>query len=115
MVLSALGNLVRSAAPFYLLCDRRDIGISSRVRDPHFGAPALYVFDRAPGGSGLSEALVPTLPLVLKLCSDAVSGCGCRGGCPSCIGAEIQDRRIKQYTAGFLQMLTDRIAAEADI
>ncbi len=85
-VLSRLGTLVKNVAPVFLLCDPRDIGVAERLKDPHFGHSALYVFDRYPGGSGLSEALVTRLPEVLRAAADLVRRCPCREGCPSCVG-----------------------------
>ena len=46
--LSGAGTLIRNIAPVYLLCDPRDLGIAERVRDPHFGLPALYIYDKYP-------------------------------------------------------------------
>jgi DEAD/DEAH box helicase domain-containing protein len=51
------GTLIRNIAPVFLLCDPRDLGIAERVRDPHFAVPALYVYDKYPGGTGLTESL----------------------------------------------------------
>ena len=40
LVIQRLGVLLRTVAPVFLLCDPRDLGVSERVRDPHFGARA---------------------------------------------------------------------------
>ena len=85
-VLSGVGTLVKHIAPVYLLCDPRDIGIAERVRDPHFAVPALYIYDKYPGGTGLSEALSQKIPLVLAAACKAVTDCPCESGCPSCVG-----------------------------
>jgi DEAD/DEAH box helicase domain-containing protein len=96
--LSGIGTLIRNIAPVFLLCDPRDLGIAERVRDPHFGVPALYVYDKYPGGTGLAEGLIR------RAVGDAVSPdnsrsgglfaaihevfsrCPCKYGCPSCTG-----------------------------
>jgi DEAD/DEAH box helicase domain-containing protein len=85
-VLSGLGTLVRQIAPVYLLCDPRDLGIASRVRDPHFADPALYIYDKYPGGTGLSEALSQKMPKVIAAARRAIRDCPCQSGCPSCVG-----------------------------
>jgi DEAD/DEAH box helicase domain-containing protein len=85
-VLAGITNLVRSLAPAELMCDPSDLGATWRVRDDHFGVPAVYVWDRYPGGTGLSEALAPSLPTILKEALDRVGGCDCDDGCPSCVG-----------------------------
>ncbi|MFP4383256.1 MAG: DEAD/DEAH box helicase [Spirochaetia bacterium] len=85
-VLSRLGTLVKNVAPFYLLCDSRDLGIAERVRDPHFGFPALYIYDMYPGGTGLSEGFKVKAEEVLRTSLEILQSCGCKTGCPSCAG-----------------------------
>lgn len=85
-VLSGISYLARSLAPAELMCDPSDLGATWRVRDDHFGVPAIYIWDRYPGGTGLSEALAPTIPTLLRKALDRVGSCDCDDGCPSCIG-----------------------------
>jgi DEAD/DEAH box helicase domain-containing protein len=85
--LSGAGTLIRSIAPVYLLCDPRDLGIAERVRDPHFGVPALYVYDKYPGGTGLAEGLVRHIAPLFAAIDEALARCPCKSGCPSCVGA----------------------------
>jgi DEAD/DEAH box helicase domain-containing protein len=92
--IARLGTLVRNVAPVFLLCDPRDIGVAERVRDPHFGCPALYVYDQYPGGSGLSEAFVGKVELVMQAAVDLLSGCSCSEGCPSCVGPRDPEEEI---------------------
>jgi DEAD/DEAH box helicase domain-containing protein len=99
-VLSGAGTLVRHIAPVYLLCDPRDIGIAERVRDPHFAVPALYIYDKYPGGTGLSEALSQKIAAVFASALKAVQCCPCESGCPSCVGPG----GSKQATAELLGM-----------
>lgn len=105
-VLGRLGTLIKNVAPVFLLCDPGDIGVAERLKDPHFGDSALYVFDRYPGGSGLSEALVTRLPEVLSAAADLVRRCPCREGCPSCVGPRDSKEEIgenpKKLLLGFL-------------
>jgi DEAD/DEAH box helicase domain-containing protein len=85
-ILAGLGALIRHIAPVYLLCDPRDLGIAERVRDPHFAIPALYVYDKYPGGTGLSEALSRRVPELFGGVLHLVERCPCASGCPSCVG-----------------------------
>jgi len=87
VVVQRLGSLLRTVAPVFLLCDPRDLGVSERVKDPHFDAPCLYVFDRYPGGIGLSEGFLRDLERIVRGAQEAVERCECATGCPSCIGA----------------------------
>lgn len=85
-VLSAFCTMIRSLAPVSLLCDRSDLGAAWRVRDDHYGVPAVYVWDRYPGGTGLAEALSGTLARTMAAVSERIGSCPCDNGCPSCIG-----------------------------
>ena len=86
LIIDRVGVLLRNVAPVFLLCDPRDLGVVGRLRDDALDCPAVYVYDTYPGGSGLAEGLHHALPEVLAGCRDLVAGCGCRNGCPSCIG-----------------------------
>ena len=84
--LSGAGTLIRNIAPVYLLCDPRDLGIAERVKDPHFSVPALYIYDKYPGGTGLTESLSCRIEPLLRAILNAIDRCPCRNGCPSCVG-----------------------------
>jgi len=86
MVLSGAGQLIKLIAPVYLLCDPRDLGVAERVRDPHFGVSALYIYDKYPGGTGLAENLAEKAGELFKHAYFAVERCPCKEGCPSCVG-----------------------------
>jgi DEAD/DEAH box helicase domain-containing protein len=100
-VLSGAGTLIKLIAPIFLLCDPRDLGLAERVRDPHFGIPALYIYDKYPGGTGLSEALARLTAELFRSISAAAERCPCKSGCPSCVGPGGN----KQGTVEFLQAL----------
>ncbi len=87
-VLAGTGRLIHELAPAFLMCDRHDIGLAERIRDPHFGHPSLYFYDRYPGGTGLAEGLSQLLPQVLSAAAERLSSCPCGSGCPSCIGVD---------------------------
>jgi DEAD/DEAH box helicase domain-containing protein len=86
MVLGGAGQLIKLIAPVYLLCDPRDLGVAERVRDPHFGVSALYIYDKYPGGTGLAESLAAKAGELFKHACLAVKQCRCKDGCPSCVG-----------------------------
>ena len=86
--LSGTGTLIRNIAPVFLLCDPRDLGLTERVRDPHFGVPSLYIYDKYPGGTGLTERLFDCVEPLLAAIEEAVKRCPCRNGCPSCTGPQ---------------------------
>lgn len=81
-----IGSLMRRVAPLYLRCGPRDLGISTQVRSPHFGCPALFLYDRVQGGVGLSDLLYGDARSVLEAALDVAEGCACERGCPACVG-----------------------------
>jgi len=85
-VLSRVSTLLRNTAPLFLLCRGTDIGVSGRVRDPHFESPGIFVFDTYPGGIGLADNFTLKMKEILRACLDLVSDCSCKQGCPSCVG-----------------------------
>jgi len=105
-VLGRIATLIQVAAPIFLLCSIRDIGVSERIRDPHHELSGIYVFDNFPGGIGLAESLIEQLPRILAAALDLVLVCPCQTGCPSCVGPkderEIHTLNPKEFTGKFL-------------
>ena len=94
---SVIGEGIRGIAytlqnliPLYLMCDRADISVIPMVRAPFSNKPTIYVYDRYPGGVGLSKKLYGMDKLLLKATFDHISACACENGCPSCIGPPLE-------------------------
>ena len=108
-ILLSLGRVYHQIAPFYLLCEPRDLGVSERLRDPHFGEPALYFFDKYPGGTGLAEGFRRHVDKIHSASSELILSCPCAEGCPSCIGPRDPQREVtgnpKQVILRFLAEL----------
>jgi DEAD/DEAH box helicase domain-containing protein len=96
-ILSGTGTLMKKIAPLYLLCDPKDLGTAPRVRDPHFAVPALYVYDKYPGGTGLSESLMNHAEALFQTIQQLVDDCPCKDGCPSCVGAGENKAGVKMF------------------
>ncbi|MGH3442095.1 MAG: DEAD/DEAH box helicase [Nitriliruptorales bacterium] len=71
--------------PLIALCDRWDIGGLSTALHPDTGLPTIFVYDGYAGGAGLAERSFRRLEEHLRATRDAITGCGCRSGCPSCV------------------------------
>jgi DEAD/DEAH box helicase domain-containing protein len=115
--LSGVGRLLGDIAPAFLMCDPRDLGRVERVRDPHFGCPAIYFFDRYPGGTGLAEGLAALLARSVSAASERLAACGCHGGCPSCIGVDfsaVDGDRVKTKVKELLEALSFDIARQVE-
>ncbi len=82
----ALGNLLQAVAPLFLMCDPRDVRVTTQVRSPFTAAPTVFLYDAVPGGVGFAERLFQIHAELLTAARDLVEGCACDEGCPSCVG-----------------------------
>ena len=57
-------------------------------------APTIFIYDDCPGGIGLAPRLYETREILLLAARSLIRSCGCRSGCPSCVGptGEIGER-----------------------
>jgi DEAD/DEAH box helicase domain-containing protein len=101
--LSALGHVLLNIAPLFLYCDRQDLSVAERLRDPHYRQAALFVFERTPGGTGLSEGFIKSFTKILAAAKDTVLKCPCKSGCPSCVGVSGMAEGLKQDVNQFLR------------
>jgi DEAD/DEAH box helicase domain-containing protein len=85
--LTGLAYVLGNLAPFFLMCDSRDLGIHS---DPQSslanGGPAVVLYDQIPAGIGFSERLFELHDELVTRAYELVSRCECSDGCPSCVG-----------------------------
>jgi DEAD/DEAH box helicase domain-containing protein len=105
---AALGaaHAIHHVAAMVLMCDVRDLGHavtaghaggwaiaidSSRTSDAEAmlqasGVPWIHLYDNMPGGAGLSPRAHALGAALLERVIEAVQGCSCERGCPTCVG-----------------------------
>lgn len=71
--------------PLFAGCDRWDIGGLSTNLHPSTGEPTVIVYDGYPGGAGFADRGHSVLLDWLTAVREAVRGCRCASGCPSCV------------------------------
>ncbi len=71
--------------PLVATCDRWDIGGLSTDLHPDTGAATVFVYDGHPGGAGFAERGFHAATTWLRATREAIAGCGCEAGCPSCV------------------------------
>lgn len=71
--------------PLFTICDRWDVGGVSTLFQPEVGGPAIVVYDGHAGGAGIAELGFEAAAHHLAATLEAVQGCGCGEGCPSCV------------------------------
>jgi DEAD/DEAH box helicase domain-containing protein len=79
--LGGLAHALQQLAPLYLMCDPRDLGCAVESR-----RATITLYDRVPGGIGLSVQLYDLFDSLLHAAQDLVAACGCQEGCPACVG-----------------------------
>ena len=85
--ISTLGYLLANLAPFFVMCDRKDLDFFAEDRSPLAGNdPAVLIYDNIAGGIGLSRKLFDLHHKIIAAALDLVSKCPCEMGCPSCVG-----------------------------
>jgi DEAD/DEAH box helicase domain-containing protein len=81
----ALEHTLMAVAPLMAGCDRSDLGSAWYSMFPGSLKPALFIFDRTPGGVGLVEALFGQLGMWANAALQVLAHCPCIEGCPSCL------------------------------
>jgi len=104
--LQGAAGLLRHTVPLQVLCDRSDFSVSAMLRAPFDQRPTIYMWDRYPGGIGLSRRFFALERPILEACLTIVRECTCADGCPSCIGARLEkDGAAKRATTALLEAL----------
>jgi len=71
--------------PLLATCDRWDIGGLSIDWHETFQGPGIFIYDGHAGGVGIVEAGFGRFEQWARAARDAISGCPCDDGCPSCV------------------------------
>ena len=74
-----------SIFPLLVMADRNDLGGLSTLYHPQINGPAVFIYDGIPGGAGLNREAYKRADTLLKSTLNAIQGCGCESGCPSCV------------------------------
>jgi DEAD/DEAH box helicase domain-containing protein len=77
-------NALLSIIPLHSMCDPMDIG--GVLDSSNLGVPAIFIYDKFPGGLGFSEKAFEDIQEVITATLDMVRSCPCEEGCPSCVG-----------------------------
>jgi len=85
--LSGVRNLFLTLLAMLSMCDPADLG--GMIDSSNLGRPALFVFDRYPGGLGFAEQGFARLEELARAALEHVERCPCATGCPSCVGMPI--------------------------
>ena len=82
--LSGVRNLFTTLLAMLAMCDPFDLG--GTIDSSNLGRPALFMFDRYPGGLGFAEQGYARLDELAEAALQHLESCDCDSGCPACVG-----------------------------
>jgi DEAD/DEAH box helicase domain-containing protein len=105
-VLLGLSHVIQHAAPLFVMCDPVDLSVVPQIKASHNEQPTIFIYDKYPGGIGLSQKLYEQMPVWMNDVERIVANCPCENGCPACIGLmEQADASIKRLVMDLLGKL----------
>jgi DEAD/DEAH box helicase domain-containing protein len=87
--LAGLAQLLRGVVPLFVLCDPADFSTMAMVRSTFDRVPAVYLWDRHPGGIGIARRFFQMRRAALAAARQRARECTCQHGCPACVGAQL--------------------------
>ncbi|MET3087049.1 DEAD/DEAH box helicase [Priestia megaterium] len=106
--LISVANALQSIAPLMVMCDPSDLHVVPQIKAVHNEQPTIFLYDRYPGGIGLSDKVYEQMNDVLNQTNQLIVNCSCESGCPSCISMEAQGEYAKSDALVLLQQLQSR-------
>jgi len=85
--LVGLAHVLQHVAPLFVMCDPMDLHVIPQRKAIHSQQPTIFLYDRYPGGIGLSEQVYKEMETILLQAEHLITSCPCESGCPSCVGA----------------------------
>ncbi|MBD3161721.1 MAG: DEAD/DEAH box helicase [Candidatus Eisenbacteria bacterium] len=82
-----IANVLPDVVSLFAMCDPRDLG--TLVDSKNVGVPAVFLYDKYPGGLGFAQKTYHMIEEVLEGACDLIHACPCGDGCPSCVGAPL--------------------------
>jgi DEAD/DEAH box helicase domain-containing protein len=103
-----LAHLMRHIAPVFLMCDPRDLQAVAQVRAPFTERPTLFLYENQPGGVGMARRLFEIHGRLVDAALEVLQSCGCKSGCPGCVGPSIGEHDINKRAAmSLLRRMSD--------
>jgi len=102
--LLGVSHAVKNIVPMFVMSDPQDVLIVPQVKAEFNGKPTIYLYDRYPGGVGLSDEIYHKIEQILHKARTIISTCPCENGCPSCVGTDFQAEKGKKDAVRLLDL-----------
>ncbi|SDH51774.1 DEAD/DEAH box helicase [Alteribacillus bidgolensis] len=113
--LIGIANVLRHVAPIHVMCDQSDLHVVPQMKATHSEKPTIFLYDRYPGGVGLSSAVYYSLLELLQNGKKLIQSCPCTTGCPSCVGSDLNlGEEAKWLTLRLMRLLEEEHQFEAE-
>lgn len=93
--------------PLFIQCDSSDVAVVPQVKATHNEQPTFFVYDKYPGGIGLSDKVYDLWEDLVMKAQQHITACPCKSGCPSCIGPQESIIDSKSKVVKLLHLLND--------
>jgi DEAD/DEAH box helicase domain-containing protein len=85
--LLGLANVLIEVLPLRVMTDPGDLGATVDLANT--GRPAVFLYDKYPGGVGFAQRIYEMVEEVFTDALDLIAACTCEDGCPSCVGSPV--------------------------
>ena len=100
-------HAIKNIVPMFIMSDPNDVFVVSQVKAEMSEKPTIYLYDRYPGGVGLSDEIYQKLEQIFLEAKHIIKTCPCESGCPSCIGTDYQSETGKKDAIRLLTYFMD--------
>jgi len=108
--LIGIANVLIEIAPFFVMCDPSDIGVT--VDASCLGADSLFFYDRYPGGMGYARRCLDRIEEMMQTVATVLAECRCESGCPACVGAPVPAFALTDLDSAVRGRIPDKAAAQ---
>jgi len=113
--LEGVAHLFKNIGALGVMCDPKDIGhsISCNIEEDSsvkIGIGMLFIYEQYEGGVGIVNQMFGSFEKIILACIEVVKECGCKYGCPSCVGPP--ENREDSRKISSISILSNLIPAE---
>jgi DEAD/DEAH box helicase domain-containing protein len=107
--LLGIAHVLHHVATLFVMCDSNDLHVVPQVKAVHSQKPTIFIYDRYPGGVGLSEKVYESWDIVLEQARTVIESCPCINGCPSCTGTFEDETNSKHSSLKLIAQIKGEI------